>query len=268
MTKTRHYYTFCGAKKIESNMLQIEYRLLRKSGWICREHASTSADIAHIRTSNEQPVFVELFSGSGHISQIAQEYGYRTRTIDVEEKYNPDICIDILNLRATQLPGSVDVVWASIPCTVYSILNIPNQWEKICIGYRQYYYVPKTKKATAALRVLAKTISLIKQLNPIFYFIENPRGALRHMPYMKFIPYRRCVSYKDYGFEVYKPTDIFTNCQHFRPTEIRGAVGTNFGKQIQDLSNAYERSLMPPDLIRYLFQSIDFLQPAVARSVG
>jgi len=249
-------------------MLHIEYKLLRKSGWICREHASTSADIAHIRTSNEKPVFVELFSGSGHVSEVAATCGYETVTIDVEEKYNPDIRIDIANLRASQLPGTVDVLWASIPCTVYSILNIPNQWDKISIGWRQYYYVPKTKKAIEALRILTKTILLIKKLNPIYYFIENPRGALRHMPHMKFIPYRKTVSYADYGFDYYKPTDIFTNCQYFQPIEIRGAVGQKFDTDIQSLSSAYERSLIPPELIRYLFDSINFIQPTVTRSVG
>ena len=264
----RHYCTFCGSKKIESKMLNIQYQLLQKSGWICREHASTSADIEHIRTSNEQPVFVELFSGSGHISEVAATCGYKTVTIDIEGKFNPDIRIDIANLRATQLPNTVDVVWASLPCTVYSILNIPNQWDKISLGWRQYYYIPKTKKAIAALRILTKTILLIKQLNPIFYFIENPRGALRHMPQMKFVPYRRTVSYADYGFKVYKPTDIFTNCQHFQPTEIRGAVGQTFEQQVQDLSGNYERSLVPPDLIRYLFQSIHFLTPEASRIVA
>lgn len=257
--KTRHYCTFCGAKKNEDKMLEIEYRLLKKSGWICREHASTSADIAHIRTSNENPVFVELFSGSGHISEIAATCGYKTVTIDVESKFNPDIKIDIANLRATMLPGNVDVIWASVPCTVYSILNIPNHWEKISIGWRQYYYVPKTKQAIEALRILTKTILLIKQLNPIFYFIENPRGALRHMPHMKFIPYRRTVSYADYGFDYYKPTDIFTNCQYFKPKEITTAVGQKFDNSIQNLSSAYERSLVPDELIRYLFQSIGFM---------
>lgn len=262
----RYYCSICGAKRIESKMTQITSKLSNKSQRVCITHVSKLKDIIDIRDTKEKPVFVEMFSGSGHISEIARSEGYQSITIDFESKFNPDICIDIQNLRRSFLPRSVDIVWASIPCTVYSILSLAHHWDKISIGYRQYYYIPKTKEAIGALRILNKTINLIKQMNPIYYFLENPRGALRHLSHMRFIPFRRTVSYSDYGFNVYKPTDIFTNCPYFKPKEITSAVGKEFKEQIIEIKNSYQRSLVPPDLIKELFKSINFISKNETRS--
>lgn len=53
-------------------------------------------------------------------------------------------------------------------------------------------------------------IELIKELNPKYYFIENPRGAFRKMDFIQGIP-RYTVTYCQYGEKRQKPTDIFTN---------------------------------------------------------
>lgn len=260
--KKRHYCTFCKRKRNSDQMRLINYKLLDKTAWICKNHVSTIADIIEVRDQVKKPVFLELFAGSKHISNAAAERGYETISVDIDKKLDPDIAIDIINLRRSMLPGSVDVVHASIPCQVYSILNLVNHWDKISIGYRQYYYVPKTQQALEALRILNKTISLIVKLKPIFYFIENPRGALRHFPQMKFIPFRHTVSYSDYGFDYYKPTDLWTNCKHFQPKTITGCVGKKFNRSVDEINSKFERSLLPPGLITYMLDSISFLEPS------
>ena len=244
-------------------MILYESKFLKKKGWICQSHASDISDIGDVRLPTEKPVFVEVFSGSGHVSQAAAKRGYQTFTIDFNEKFNPDIATDIERLRFSQLPNPKNVVaaWLSVPCYVHSVLSIATHWNKVSIGYRQYYYTPKTKKAIQALRILNKAIRLIKYLNPIFYFIENPRGALRHMPQMVFVPYRKTVSYADYGFKVYKPTDIFTNCRHFQPIQIKGAIGRTFEEKIANKGNNYTRSLVPPGLITEVLDAFRFLEP-------
>ena len=261
---TRHHCTYCHRKRTADKLTNFHYPAFKKSVWICKEHTSTGVDVFAQRAPGEKPIFLELFSGSGHIAAAASIRGFDTVTVDIEPKFNPDICIDIQNLRRSILPRSVDVVWASIPCQVYSILNLANHWEKICIGYRRYYYTPKTPAALEALRILAATIRLIKKLNPIFYFIENPRGALRHMPHMAFVPYRRLVHYSDYGFDYPKPTDIFTNCPHFtpiQPTNKKLNPDGYRGAGVMALGSAYERALVPPKLIAYLLDCIQFLAP-------
>lgn len=259
----RHYCKFCKRKRNEPMMVEVYYKLLKKSHWVCKEHVSTLADIVEINSTGTQPVLVELFSGSGHISEIARSRGFQTITIDNQKKFNADICIDILNLRRSHLPGNVDVIWASIPCTTYSTLSLAHHWDKINIGYRKYYYVPKTKQAIEALKILSATIDLIKKINPIYFFIENPRGALRHFPHLSFVPIRKTVSYADYGFDYYKPTDIWTNCKSFRPIHITSSIGKEFDSNLMDLPNAYERSLVPSQLINYV---IDCVQESLAPS--
>jgi hypothetical protein len=255
----RHTCTFCNAKRYAADMALVRHRLFgQKTAWVCSSHVSEFSDIFDVRTPQPKPLFLELFCGSKHISQAASSRGFETLTVDIEPRFQPDICTDICNLRRTSLPGRVDVIWASIPCTVYSVLNLANHWDKISIGYRRYYYMPATQEARQALRILAATLRLIKKLKPIYYFIENPRGALRHMPHVAAIPYRRTVHYSDYGFDYPKPTDIFTNCPHFTPIEATGKPEAN-GLSVAALNTAYERALVPPRLIAYLMECLEFM---------
>ena len=53
-------------------------------------------------------------------------------------------------------------------------------------------------------------VSLIKELNPTYYFIENPRGGMRKMTWMQDLP-RYTVTYCKYGDTRMKPTDIWSN---------------------------------------------------------
>lgn len=258
-TKIRKVCTHCKRKRTLDKMILLRDRITRKMSWICTEHTSKKLDISEASLAHKKTVFVELFSGSGTVSKIARSAGFETWTVDIEEKYKPDICIDIMNLRRSQLPGSVDIIWCSLPCTVYSIMSLDKHWTKVDLGYRKYYYIPKSSEALTALKILQKTIELILKMKPIYYFIENPRGALRHFPHLSFVPYRKTISYSDYGFEIYKPTDIFTNCGLFKPTEIRTAVNRKFTNSVKEIKTAYERSIVPPQLIEYLIDCIKFL---------
>lgn len=255
----RHTCTICGATRNEKAMSLVRHRLFgQKTAWVCTSHVSEFSDIFDVRTPTPKPLFLELFSGSGHIAAAASSRGFETLTVDIEPKFKPDICLDICNLRRSLLPGRVDVIWASIPCTVYSVLNLANHWEKQSIGYRRYWYTPATPDARSALRILDATCRLIKKLKPTYYFLENPRGALRHLPHLKLAPFRRSVHYSDYGFDYPKPTDIWTNCPHFRPIEPKGKP-TCESTGVAGLNNAYERALLPPALIAEIVNSVAHL---------
>lgn len=189
-----------------------------------------------------QPIFLELFSGNGTLAAAARSAGMMALTVDIDPKRKPDICIDILNLRRSLLPGRVDVIWASPPCTQFSLLQAANHWESTPIGYRMYHHKPLTQGAFQALRIIRATARLICQLNPTFYFIENPRAILRHRPEMVFVPYRKTVRYSDYGAAYEKPTDIFTNCKYFQPIQSRRPVGL---KQLTEVPTVEERAAIP-----------------------
>lgn len=254
----RHYCTKCKSKKNSDKLFKVYYNLLNKTAFHCDKCMSANADILSIRPVDRKPVFLELFSGSGHVSEIARSAGYESFTVDSNPKLNPDLALDIIKVRRNMLPGSVDVVWCSPPCTNFSNLNVHNHFEKINLGYRNYYYIPKTPSALQSLRIINKMFKVINWLRPSYYFIENPRGALRHLSYIKSIPFRKTVSYNDYGFDYFKPTDIFTNCPFFKPIPCRYVDDYDTGTTVVDLKGNYERSLIPPDLIRYMFSVLPF----------
>lgn len=255
----RHYCTSCNTRQYADRMKQVNYTLLKKSAWHCIECLSATGDNLHRFEGSKDRYLVEFFSGSKTVAKIAQaDFNYRTFTVDISAALQPDLSADILDLRRQDIPdaGRVSLLWASIPCTTYSVMSLGHHWKKIVTGYRKYFYYPVSDDAKEAVRILGKTLQLIREINPDYFVIENPRGALRHMPQMKTIPYRHTVSYEDFGLEVYKPTDLFTNIPGLQFPQLRGAMGRKFAANIVDMQTAYERSIVPPALIQSILSQL------------
>lgn len=139
---------------------------------------------------------LDLFCGTKSVSKVAKYLGYNTISVDNNVKYNPDILQDILqwNYKKYQ-PGHFKIIWASPPCTEFSKAKT--------LGVRNLNY---------ALKLVAKTLEIIKYFKPKYFFIENPVGLLRHQNIMKpLIKLRNTVSYCKYGYNYRKDTDIWTN---------------------------------------------------------
>jgi site-specific DNA-cytosine methylase len=192
---------------------------------------------------------LELFSGSATFANIAKERGHEIFTIDIEDKFNPSMVKDILGLEIDDLPPEwrhPDIIWASPPCTCFSVASIGRYWVN---------GKPKDEKTHHAIKIVEKTLSLIKEINPRFFFIENPRGMLRTQPMMAGY-LRRTITYCQYGMPFQKPTDIWTNCWEWIPKSVcaRGSPchepaprGTKSGG-IQKLTGAYNRGILPREL--------------------
>ena len=105
------------------------------------------------------------------------------------------------------------------------------------------------------------TLTLIEELNPKGWVLENPRGMLRKQEFMAKYP-RTTVTYCQYGDTRMKPTDIWTNsdkwiprpmCSNGSPCHISAPRGSRTGTQ--GLANAYERSKIPEDLCMEIIKS-------------
>lgn len=143
---------------------------------------------------------LELFCGTKSFSKVAEEQGNECFTIDIEKKFNPTLCIDILDFDISMLNGfKPDVIWASPPCTEYS--------------HAKRTGIRNIKEAN---RIVEKTKEIIKELKPKYWIIENPQtGLLKKQP-MMFGLHFEDVSYCKYGMPYRKQTRLWTNLESFK----------------------------------------------------
>ena len=200
---------------------------------------------------------LELFAGSRSIGKAAEKLGHEVFSIDWEKFEGIDLSIDIGNLKLNDVPWIPDMIWASPDCTTYSIAAISTHRHK----------EDKSGKTEYAIKcdiVNQHWMTLIKEwqnINPnLIYYIENPRGGLRKMPWMEYHPIRATVWYCQYGDDRAKPTDIWTNNKLWKPKpechNFRNGVkhchhqsaprGSKTGTQGR--KGSYERSKIPAKL--------------------
>ena len=65
------------------------------------------------------PRLLELFSGTGSIGRAFAARGWEVVSVDLDPKFQPTICCDVMELDEAAL-GHFDFVWASPVCTEYS----------------------------------------------------------------------------------------------------------------------------------------------------
>jgi len=205
---------------------------------------------------------LELFAGSRSFSKVAEEMGMETFTTDIKDFDKIDYVCDIMDFDVSKVPFKPDIIWASPPCTYFSVASIGRHWHKD--------HTPKTEQAKLGVQIVQKTLDIINFLKPDFYFIENPRGKLRKLEVVKGTP-RTTVCYCQYGENRMKPTDIWTNhladwfnekgwkprkmcfngnknCHH-QPAPRGSQTGT------QGLKGNYLRSIVPEQLCKEILNS-------------
>lgn len=142
-------------------------------------------------------VCLDLFSGLGGFSAAFHDSDeWRVVTVDVEERFTPDIQADVMDLRPRDLPDA-DVVLASPPCTAFSMAahgthidsggNPVSDWGRLSIALTHH------------------TVGLCRALNPDWHVIENPMGGMRRQLGRPDAHVWWC----QYGSERAKPTDLW-----------------------------------------------------------
>lgn len=213
-------------------------------------------------TQKDKVKILELFAGSRSVGRVAEKMEMEVFSSDIEQFSGIDYVIDILEFDYEKVPFIPDVIWASPPCTSFSVASIGHHWGG---GYRAYK--PKTYGAKLGLMLVEKTLEIIehyKKLNPdIIWYMENPRGVLRKLDVVKDLPIRNTVTYCQYGDERMKPTDIWTNnknwtprpmCKNGMPCHVSAPRGSRTGTQGR--SGSYERSKIPEKLCYEVLKNI------------
>ena len=203
---------------------------------------------------------LELFAGSRSIGKEAEKLGYNVFSVDWTNYKDIDLVIDIEQLKLSDVPFVPNIIWASPDCTTYSIA---------AISHHRNGTEPTSDYAKKCDRVNIHIHNLIKQwlkINPnLKYYIENPRGMMHKMDFVKHTEVVT-VWYCKYGDTRAKPTTIFSNnikslfnpdgwqprpqcfngntkCHH--EAAPRGSKTGTQGKV-----NSYERSKIPEELCK------------------
>jgi hypothetical protein len=208
---------------------------------------------------------LDLFCGTKSISYQFEKEEFETITLDIDPRFEPTICGDILDYDGDfflDQYGKIEVVWGSPICYGFSRMSMAHHWKRTNKGYR-----PLTKEAIHGVKLSLHTLKLISEIKPDYWFIENPVGLLRKMPYMVNLP-RYTISYCQYGDNRQKPTDIWgyfpsgfpiMSCSPGDPCHENTGNGSN-GKGTLALPNRIERAMIPSKfaglLARYIKNEI------------
>lgn len=122
------------------------------------------------------PHLVELFCGTKSVGRAFEAAGWRVTSVDIERKFEPTICKNVLELNPEDIVGPVDLLWASPPCTHYSMARTTAKTPRDLEG---------------SDRLVQKVLDLAAHWG-CHYFFENPWGLLRTRAVVAGIPMRVC----------------------------------------------------------------------------
>lgn len=208
---------------------------------------------------------LELFAGTRSIGKAFEKRGHEVFSVEWNKDFeNIDLYADILTVTAEDIIqqfGRPDVIWASPDCTTFSIAAISHHRRK---NPETGNLDPVSEYAKFCDKVDKHVLQLIRDLNPKYYFIENPRGGMRKMEWMQGLP-RYTVTYCQYETDKpaserrMKPTDIWTNhpdprfkpmCKNGSPCHEAAPRGSKAGTQ--GLKGSKDRSVIPAQLCDHI----------------
>lgn len=208
---------------------------------------------------------VDFFSG---LHSWTKPWGDEHTIFSIDN--NPDyaehttVIQDFLTLTSEDvikhLGGRPDVLYASPPCTAFSVASIGHHWHE---GQ------PKTDAARLGIQILDHLLKLIGELDPTYFWIENPRGMMRKMQQLRHLQHTTvwyCQYGKTEGVKRAKPTDLWGRwpitwhprppCKNGNPEcdHVRAPRGAKTGTQ--GLKGNALRSTIPKELPSEIYSAI------------
>ena len=208
---------------------------------------------------SEDNICIDLFSGLGGFSSaFSDSDSWVVTTVDIEDRFKPDICADVLELRPSDLPAA-DVILASPPCTAFSMAASGTHLDS---DGR-----PVSDWGRESLALIHHTIGLIKGRDPRWYVIENPMGGMRR----ELGEPDAHVWWCQYGSDRAKPTDLWgrippsfepRTCRNDNPSchHERAPRGADSGTQASNQSAA-ERAKIPHELSAAILTAVEHPEP-------
>lgn len=215
-------------------------------------------------------LILDLFSGTGSSTQAFHDAGHTVVRVELNPEFEATLHMSVLDLTAEMILsrwGRPDFIWASPPCTAFSVSSISHHWDNSS-GSPQ----PRTEAAIHNQELVRHTVALIRDLSPPGgWLIENPRGMLRKLPPVQGLP-RRTVTYCQYGDTRMKPTDLWGEvigwepkppCNKGDPCHEAAPRGSRTGTQ--GIASAKDKARVPYglglELLRALEPSVRYPDP-------
>lgn len=207
-------------------------------------------------------IILELFAGTRSIGKAFEAAGHTVYSVDWDKQFeNIALYADIGELTAQDIielcGGKPDVIWASPDCTTYSIAAISHHRKK---NPKTEELEPVSEYAKKCDQINKHVMELIAELQPTYWFIENPRGGMRKMGFVSGLP-RYTITYCQYGDNRMKPTDIWTNhpnpdfkppCKNGAPCHQAAPRGSKTGTQ--GLKDKVERARIPQKFCEHIVE--------------
>lgn len=181
---------------------------------------------------------LDLCAGTGSATKAFIDRGHNVDTLDIigNQTYNIDV-------RYFSPYKKYDFIWASPPCTCFSIA---------AVGYHWNNGIPNPE-TLEAIEITRACVSIA--LTAKYHVIENPMCMMRKLDFMIALAkkeYNPLVTYCQYGDNRMKPSDLWHNIDTFipkkckngskcHPSTPRGSHNTG----TQSLKNAEERGKIP-----------------------
>jgi len=148
------------------------------------------------------PRFLDLFSGTGSVGDVARDLGYDVISVDRDmPAYHQE---DIMQWNYFEYPPKhFDVIWASPPCTEYSRA-----------------LTTRPRKLEEANVIVERVLAILEYFEPRYWLLENPQsGLLKEQVIMYGLPFKD-IDYCKYGMPYRKRTRIWNNVFSWVPRPL------------------------------------------------
>jgi len=207
------------------------------------------------RPTAETQHCLDLFAGLGGFSQAFEDAeDWTVTTVDIQERFDPDIRADVMDLGPSDLPDA-DVVLASPPCTCFSLA---------ANGHHTHFddHQPLTEEAKDAVALVYHTLGLIRAISPEYWWMENPRGKLRKVIGRP----EGSVTLCQYGYRWQKPTDLwgehpvgfgYRSCSPGDDCHAAGPSGFDTDDDTTHERDPAERAKLPAELSEAVLDAVE-----------